>query len=308
VDQHIILNEFNGYEKFYFLGGSTSWANIRGLLTNNINDLHLYEEEDYKAPKIDVWGISDKNLFLEANQVLATQTKPFFAVIQTAGNHRPYTIPDEDLPEFKKLDLPPDSLKKYGFETLAEYNAFRYTDFTFKKFIEAASREKYSRNTIFVFVGDHGIPGNADYMYPLAWSEQRLSMEHVPLLFYSPSGLPARKISTIVSQVDVLPTIAGICNIPYTNSTLGRDMLDSTVQGLAFIFDPDNKMAGVIKGDYFYRMRLNGEQEDMVPVIDNNKRPISDSARSEMRLLAEALYESSRYLLFNNQKKSHVKQ
>ncbi|HTQ26784.1 MAG TPA: sulfatase-like hydrolase/transferase, partial [Puia sp.] len=69
VDQHTIINDFEGYEKFYFLGGSTSWANIRGLLTNNINGLHLYEQQDYDAPKIDVWGISDKNLFLEANKV-----------------------------------------------------------------------------------------------------------------------------------------------------------------------------------------------------------------------------------------------
>ncbi len=46
VDQHTILNDFAGYQKLYFLGGSTSWANIRGLLTNNINDLKLYEERE----------------------------------------------------------------------------------------------------------------------------------------------------------------------------------------------------------------------------------------------------------------------
>ncbi len=49
VDQHTIINNFTGYEKFYFLGGSTSWANIRGVLTNNIDNLHLYEQDDYKA-------------------------------------------------------------------------------------------------------------------------------------------------------------------------------------------------------------------------------------------------------------------
>jgi len=54
---------FSGYDKNYFIGGSTSWANIRGLLTGNLKDLHLYEQDDYDAPKIDVWGISDKNLF-----------------------------------------------------------------------------------------------------------------------------------------------------------------------------------------------------------------------------------------------------
>ncbi|MBK7434008.1 MAG: sulfatase-like hydrolase/transferase [Chitinophagaceae bacterium] len=96
VDQHTIINDFKDYEHFYFLGGSATWANIRGLLTNNISGLHLYEQDSYKARKVDVWGISDKNLLLEANGVLKKQDKPFFAIIQTADNHRPYTIPSED--------------------------------------------------------------------------------------------------------------------------------------------------------------------------------------------------------------------
>ncbi len=102
VDQHTIINNFEGYSPLYFLGGSTSWANIRGLLKGNIRGLHLYEQEDYDAPKIDVWGISDKNLFLEANKVLKQQTAPFFAIIQTADNHRPYTIPKEDEEAFHR--------------------------------------------------------------------------------------------------------------------------------------------------------------------------------------------------------------
>jgi phosphoglycerol transferase MdoB-like AlkP superfamily enzyme len=308
VDQHTIMNDFAGYEKYYFLGGSTSWANIRGLLTNNIAGLKLYEQEDYNAPKIDVWGISDKNLFLEANAVLAKETNPFFAIIQTADNHRPYTIPEEDLKEFKKVDMPADSLKKYGFESLAEFNAFRYTDFCFKKFMEAATKENYARNTLFVFIGDHGIPGDASSLFPRAWTDQRLTMEHVPLLFYAPSVLPARSINTICSQVDVMPTIAGLCNITYTNTTLGRDILDSTAAGFAFIFDPDNNMAGLVKGDYFYRKRLNGDQQEIVSIINNETVGNNDSLRTEMRTLTEALYESSRFLLLNNKKKMHVKQ
>ena len=102
----------------YFLGGSTSWANIRGLLTNNIKGLRIYEEQDYKSSKVDVWGISDRNLFKEANNVLKQNAKPFFAVIQTADNHRPYTIPEEDLKEFKKVNLPADSLKNTGSITM----------------------------------------------------------------------------------------------------------------------------------------------------------------------------------------------
>jgi phosphoglycerol transferase MdoB-like AlkP superfamily enzyme len=183
VDQHTIINDFKGREKLYFIGGSTSWANIQGLLVNNIEGVKLYEEDDFNAEKVDVWGISDKDLFLESNQVLAKQQKPFFAIIQTAGNHRPYTIPEDDLKEFKLNKVPQDSLNKYGFASEDEYNAFRYADFSIRKFMEAAAKEKYFQNTLFVFVGDHGIRGDAGSMFPKAWTDEGLTNMHVPLLF-----------------------------------------------------------------------------------------------------------------------------
>ena len=46
---------------------------------------------------------SDLEKLKSANTILAKQTKPFVSIIQTADNHRPYTIPTEDLVEFKKV-------------------------------------------------------------------------------------------------------------------------------------------------------------------------------------------------------------
>ncbi|HMH21619.1 MAG TPA: LTA synthase family protein [Puia sp.] len=309
VDQHTIINNFEGYDKFYFLGGSTSWANIRGLLTNNIKGLHLYEQEDYTSPKVDVWGISDKNLFLEANKVLKTRTTPFFAIIQTADNHRPYTIPKEDQEEFHSVSVPGDSLRKCGFESDAEMNAFRYTDFGYQKFIGAASKEKYFDNTVFLFIGDHGIAGDAGTMFPRAWTDQRLTAEHVPLLIYSPKLLGPLRKSEFCSQVDVLPTLAGLCNIPYHNSTLGRDLLDSagyTGKGLSFVYDPDQGYIGVIRDGWLYREQLKTGKEELVSVLNNDAAPpaiLNGSVKAGMRQLTEGIYETARYMLLKNQKK-----
>jgi len=305
VDQHTIINNFTGYDKFYFLGGSTSWANIRGLLTNNIEGLHLYEQQNYTAPKVDVWGISDKNLFLEANKVLKQQTAPFFAIIQTADNHRPYTIPEEDRTAFHSMTVPKDSLHRYGFESNEEMNAFRYTDFGYRTFIETASKEKYFSNTVFLFIGDHGIPGDAGTMFPRAWTDQRLSAEHVPLLIYSPGLLTPERISSYCSQVDVLPTLAGLCNIPYQNTTLGRDLLDTTRyngKALSFIYDPDQGEIGVVKDGYFYRKQLKTAKEEMVSVTGN--APVPDGlSKNELQRLAEGIYETSKFMLLKNKKK-----
>lgn len=305
VSQHIIMNEFKEYEKYYFLGGSTSWANIRGLLTNNINHLKLYEEGSYKSAKIDVWGISDKNLFLEANQVIKKEKKPFFAVIQTADNHRPYTIPTEDEVEFKKENISIDTLLKYGFTSLDEYNAFRYTDYCFKKFMEAAKKENYFNNTIFVFVGDHGIKGNALQFLPEVYTHQSLTSEHVPLLFYSPKILKAQKFNNPVSQVDILPTIASVCKINYSNSTLGRDIINSNSKNSkAFIVDVDSKRIGVIYNNLFYSYSIKAGQEQISSMNNNEKIILTDSLKKVYRKATDAFYETSRYMLLNNKKRN----
>ena len=317
VDQHTIINDFKGYNNFYFLGGNATWANIRGLLTNNINGLTLYEADDYKAKPIDVWGISDKNLFLESNGILKEQNKPFFAVIQTADNHRPYTIPSEDKNAFQLKNFTTDSLKYYGFESNDEMNAFRYTDFCYQTFIETAKKEKYFDNTIFVFVGDHGIrySGNLDF-FPKAWVQQGLTCEHVPLLFYAPKLLRPKLEHDVCSQVDILPSVASLAKIAYHNNSFGRDLFDSIVpssayklahrpEKLAFIIDHDVHSIGLLNNDYYFLRNLTSGKTDFVSLKNNDpvpSTPNSDSVRNQLSVLTDIYYETAKYLMLNNKK------
>jgi phosphoglycerol transferase MdoB-like AlkP superfamily enzyme len=69
------------------------------------------------------------------------QTKsPFFAIIQTSGNHRPYTIPEKNY-GFKLLNIAEEEVKKYGFESLEELNSFRFMDHSIGLFIQQAKKE-----------------------------------------------------------------------------------------------------------------------------------------------------------------------
>ena len=311
VDQNTIMNQFGNHEKYFFIGGSPSWANIRGVLMNNIQGLHLYEEENLKSPRLDVWGISDKNLFLEANALLAKEKKPFFAIIQTADNHRPYSIPKEDLGAFALRTPSEDSLDRFGFkdqvaydDKLKEFNAFRYTDFTFQQFIQAAQKETYFKNTLFVFVGDHGIPGEAGESFPKAWTEQRLTSEHVPLLFYAPGLLTPEIKNQPCSQVDVMATIAGIVGQPVKNTGLGRNLMQ-TPEPFAFIFNPEARQIGIVKDSVFFRTNLKGEQEELVSVLNNqqlNRKKFSKERMDSLKKLSSGIYQTAAYLLLNNKK------
>jgi phosphoglycerol transferase MdoB-like AlkP superfamily enzyme len=311
VDQHTIINDYKGYDKFYFIGGSSSWANIRGLLTNNIIGLNLYEEENFKAHTVDVWGISDKRLFLEANKVFATQQKPFFAVIQTADNHRPYTIPEEDRKEFMLETHSPDSLKKFGFDNNAELNAFRYSDFSFRKFIEAAQKETYFKNTIFVFVGDHGLRGSSGAMFPKAWESAGLGARHVPLLFYAPSILGPKRYSNTVSQLDLIPSVSALANISYTNTTMGKNLFDTTAQlpthfkNARFTYEPNTREIGIVTDDYVYLLGTTDGKEQFISAKDNAPIPNNNETEEDKRLLkqlAQAYFETAKYMLYHNKK------
>jgi len=302
VNQRTIINNFDGYEKFYFIGGRSQFNNFTGLI-NNIKDIHIHEEGSYTSAQLNVWGISDKNLFLEANQVLTKQQKPFFAIIQTADNHRPFNIPEEDK-DFIPRNIPDEELKKYGFESLNEFNAFAYTDYCYKKFIDAAKQSGYFDNTIFVFTGDHGVEGNAEAIYPNAWTEQRLSDEHIPLLFYAPSLLTPQLRKETVSQIDILPTIAGMIQQPYLNSTLGRDLLDSSKkENAAFIIYHAPGWIGVVNDDYFFRKNIRIQKEELVPVrsgLPTLTPREKDSISNHLSRLTSGIYETARYMLLNN--------
>jgi phosphoglycerol transferase MdoB-like AlkP superfamily enzyme len=148
-NQVTVINNFEGYKKMYFIGGSSEFNNYKGILSN-IKDINIYDEGDFTSPKLNVWGISDKNLFLEANKKMKEVGQPFFSIIQTSDNRRPFTIPTEDS-DFVQRNITNPELKKYGFESLKEFNSFSYTDYCYKIFIETAKQSPYFENTIFCF-------------------------------------------------------------------------------------------------------------------------------------------------------------
>lgn len=302
LQQHTIINEFEGYSRHYFLGGNPEFNNFDGLL-RNIGELQMHTEGSFRSPKVNVWGISDKDLFLEANQVFRREQRPFFAYIQTSNNHRPFMIPPADTAEFKMEILPEEDLSRYGFESLMEYNSFRYSDYCFRKFMEAAEKESYFHNTIFVFIGDHGVAGNARMMYPAVWTEQRLTDLHVPLLFYAPYLLKPEKRSEVVSQVDVLPTIAGMLQQPYLNTTLGRDLLDPEKRHhFAFVTNTAGKI-GMVTDDFFFVKNLNFPDEQLMPISDRSiayNEARRDSLRRRLSEFTTAYFETARYLIMNN--------
>ncbi len=280
VDQYTILNSFKDYEKFYFLGGSANWSNIRGMLAHNIDGLKIFEEGSYKSKPVDVWGVTDEEVFLKANEELSRQTKPFFALIMTSGNHRPYTVPKETHGYAREI-LSDDDLRKNAFESNDEYNSFRYLDHAVGLFFEKASREPWFKNTVFVLYGDHGTrtgaPGEALKLGDLA-----LLVYHVPMIVYAPGfHVQPRRIDVAASHMDIMPTLASFCGVSYRNQTLGIDL-----------FDPDRAQRSAAFVFTTFR------QPPTLGLVEGPRYTIVKSGTTES--LPEAFYEYSRWLMLHN--------
>jgi phosphoglycerol transferase MdoB-like AlkP superfamily enzyme len=308
VRQHSIVNAFEGYEKFYFLGGSLNWAEIRGLLSHNIPGLKVYEEGSYTSPRADVWGISDLHLFEEANKVLREiKDKPFFAFIQTAGNHRPYTIP-EDNRGFRSLSISENEAVNYGFESVAGFNAIRFMDHSIQFFVQAARQDGYADDTIFVFFGDHGSGRrHPAHMYK---SEDQLQLTkfHVPLLIYAPGLIDVGRIDEkVASEVDVLPTVAGLADIPYVNSTLGRNLLDGRFAAARYAFTISHRQVpeiGLISDDFYFLTNADGTSGRLHALASDtpweNVMDVHPEVTAELAPLCLGLYEAACYIRYNN--------
>ena len=310
VNQHTVIGELKEYEKYYFLGGSANWGNIRGVLSYNIPDLHIYEEGSYKSPRVDVWGISDLNLFREAASVINQREsqKPFFVLIQSSGFHRPYTIP-ADSAGFKTLtteDISEKEIRDYGFESMREYNAMRLQDHSLGKFFEMAKKEKWYENTIFLVFGDHSLPHN-NAKNVQDWEKNLANGFHVPLIIHSPKYIKPGEEMKIASEMDIMPTVAGLAGVPYKTRSFGRDLFnpkfDNYRAAFSYNWSAPYHITLIDKEFYFEYIPYNNQgrlvhHTDLHP--DSNVKDQFPDKYREMESLTKGLYESAKYLLHHN--------
>lgn len=306
--QYTLVNAFKDYKKLYFIGGDAGWANVQGLLQHSIPDLELWQERDFKAPAVDVWGISDNQLLVAANQRLneLAEEQPFIAFIQLAGNHRPFTIPNEDIGfETKQVDL--ETLYKYGFTNLEHYNAVRLQDHNLDLFLNhMVPASQYANNTIFLMYGDHNtrsvLPTAMDlYSEPLL-----LNNFHVPFIIYAPGIIEQPEVhEQVASLVDLLPTALGMTGLPYENRTLGRDLLNWQGPGYVMTFGGDrgNKPTiGLLSSDDFLSMLYDGSHERFYKLDAPKDNVINDyqSLVEQRKLFLLGLYQTATFMHTHN--------
>lgn len=308
--QYSIINNFNDYEKYYIMGGSAGWANIRGFLQLNIHDLSIRELDDLNSPRLDVWGVSDHDLFKESHQIFENLNtgNPFFAIIQTATNHRPYSIP-KNIDGFQIENLSKEQVNIAGFNSVDQYNAMRLLDHALGEYFSYVKNSNYYDNTIFFLFGDHGTSDPWAEHMPLTDYELMLRSYHVPLIVYGNRLKEKGVIRDNVSMLpDLMPTIAGFAGINYHNQTLGHDLMslkdNQNSYALTVGKDRAYPVIGLVGKQYYLTMYHDGTNINLYDLyssgLTRDVKREHPNLTTEYSRLVRGLYETSKYMLYHN--------
>ena len=205
----ILHNE--GYATSFFNGSSRGSMGF-GAYATQAGIENYYSRENYeRAHGTDdfdgYWGIWDKPFLQYMGQTLNSTPQPFFASVFTLTSHHPFVVPDQ----YKEV-LPAGKTKVH--------KGVAYTDLAIRHFMEAASKQSWYNNTIFVFVADHV---SSETFAPKTLTPTGNS--HIICLLYTPDGALKGADTRVTQQIDLMPTLLGLVGYDRPYFAFGRDVL-----------------------------------------------------------------------------------
>jgi phosphoglycerol transferase MdoB-like AlkP superfamily enzyme len=200
----------HGYHASFLYGGYGAFDNMNHFFGSN--GFALSDRLDIDHPKFtNAWGVSDEDLFHHAvayYDEVAQSGAPFFSLIMTTSNHKPFTFPPgiPGVPE----------------EGGARDAGVRYADYAIGKFFEEARQRPWFSNTIFVVIADHD---------SRVYGEAEVPVEHyrIPVLLYSPGHIAPAVSEKTFSNMDLAPTVLGLLGLAYEAPFYGVNVLDPKV-------------------------------------------------------------------------------
>ena len=217
----ISLLKERGYVSRFFYGGDATFDNMKMFLNRQHLD-YLIEEKDFgpeykKMPPLKpggfTWGYGEKDIFRKGFDVLSKAgDQPRLDIYLTLAMHDPYSVPDQNYYNRKFEDL----LSTFNFSEAqkAEYRKFMpnyasilYFNDAIREFFESYQKRDDYKNTIFFITGDHRMSSP-----PIATQIDRF---HVPLIIFSPMLKASAKFSSVVSHLDLAPSVVAFLKKSY---------------------------------------------------------------------------------------------
>ena len=224
-----------------------------------------------------MWAVWDEPYLQHVVRMVNGFKQPFVASVFTASSHHPFKVPEQYAATFKDEGGQPI------------HKCVRYTDMALRKFFEAASKQPWYRNTVFVLVADH----TNQNTHPYYKTDQGLYS--IPIIFYTPDGSleTGVKQGVIAQQIDVLPTLMGILGYDKPYIAFGCDLLH-TPAAQTWAFNYNNGVYQYFKGDFL--LQFDGQKTKALyrfktdPLLKQNlagKLPNQSQLENELKSLIQ---------------------
>ena len=220
----------HGYHTSFLYGGYSYFDDMRRFFAGN--GFEISDRANIDDPAFaNIWGVSDEDLFRHAIgwfDRLDRGERPFFSVLLTTSNHKPFTFPP---------GVPGVPERGGGRDA-----GVRYADHALGGFIRRAKGRPWFDDTLFVVVGDHGarVYGAAEIPLP--------SYE-VPILLFAPGRLAPARVATPISQIDLAPTVLGLLGLSYQAPFFGQDVLGAPPPAPRTLLFNHNHDVAALRGD-----------------------------------------------------------
>jgi phosphoglycerol transferase MdoB-like AlkP superfamily enzyme len=197
-----------GYQSSFLYGGYGSFDDMNSFFSGN--GFQVLDRTDIDEVRFEnVWGVADEDLFDRAIAHFGEQHRegrPFFSIIMTTSNHKPFTF---------RTGLESEGIKAEGG---GRQSGVRYADYALGYFLREAQKQPWFDDTVFVVVADHGARAYGKEQIPIETYE-------IPLMIYSPKHVRPRRVDTLMTQIDIAPTVLGLLGLPYEAPFFGVDVL-----------------------------------------------------------------------------------
>ena len=240
LDKYYPLSVFskfqkNGYKTIFLTSGSKNWYNMGKLFKQQ--NIQFYDQEyfkkKYNIENHSIWGVDDKVLFQEVQEILKKAKEPLFITILTTNNHSPFNMPKRYTP------INSDTLKKEGFpfyvgeEENKALTNYQYISNCVGEFLDNLKNNKVLKEkVIFSATGDHSY---RFFNKNIKQKDYVVKMK-VPFYLYLPKMYQkntVKKLNRYGSHKDIFPTIFNRIFSNYIKT--GNDLLSNSLKESKFI-------------------------------------------------------------------------
>ncbi len=153
---------------------------------------------------------------------------PFACYLSWGPPHTPFRPPrSHDLYELGEIvpraNVPPEHRKRAMKELAGYYGLCESLDHQMGRIMSFLDEAGLVDNTLVIFTSDHGELAGSHGMYRKGQPQDESL--HVPLIMRLPGRIPAgSEPRTLISSVDLMPTLLALCGMPEQETCAGRDL------------------------------------------------------------------------------------